>query len=526
MNQAPCILWAPSELAEQDCACAPDVPRIVVSMSAPTETDCACPTSGPEVAAAPPSTLWTLPPSLYRAPLPGGYELAFNPLAPSGVAVLNGPAARLLDSYTTPAPLADPPAQQLAALGLLDSIHPTPHAIRNTFYALRFTLWLHLTTRCNFRCAYCYAPRGQEDMSPEVGRAAVEGAIRSAMATGAGALKIKYGGGEPTLNLRTLRAAHEHARRRAAEAGLELQEVLLTNGSTLTPALLRWLRDEHIRLSISIDGMDSAHNQQRPSADGHPTSASVAAAVDMALALGLRPHLSVTITARNVDGLADIVAFALERGLPFNLNFVRPLPGQPDFLPDPERLIAGLQSALAIRNLQSAICNLQSAICNLQFAGSLRPERAPSLPLRGRPHLHGCGPPGAGSPMPYGTGADGGHRVGPGPDGEGPLRGGWFPQSTGGGEGELPGMPLAVRLCGRVPPHRPPNSRTGGPPIPLLRRLPGYSAGTGPPGGAASALAECRQLPREPAIVVQAMPRPGMEKGETATLLLPLLLLP
>ncbi len=358
MNQAPCILWAPSESAEQDCACAPDVPRIVVSMSAPTETDCACPTSGPEMAAAPPSTLWTLPPSLYRAPLPGGYELAFNPLAPSGVAVLNGPAARLLDSYNTPAPLADPPAQQLAALGLLEPIHPTPHAIRNTFYALRFTLWLHLTTRCNFRCAYCYAPRGQEDMSPEVGRAAVEGAIRSALAAGAGALKIKYGGGEPTLNLRTLRAVHEHARRRAAEAGLELQEVLLTNGSTLTPALLRWLRDKHIRLSISIDGIDGAHDRQRPSADGHPTSASVAAAVDMALALGLRPHLSVTITARNVDGLADIVAFALERGLPFNLNFVRPLPGQPDLLPDPERLIAGLQSALAIRNPQSAICNL------------------------------------------------------------------------------------------------------------------------------------------------------------------------
>jgi uncharacterized protein len=89
--------------------------------------------------------------------------------------------------------------------------------------------------------------------------------------------------------------------------------------------------------------------------------------VDTALALGLRPHLSVTVTARNVDSLADIVAFALERGLPFNLNFVRPVSGPPDLLPDPERLIAGLQAVLAEinRNLQSAIRNPQFAICNL-----------------------------------------------------------------------------------------------------------------------------------------------------------------
>ncbi len=49
-------------------------------------------------------------------------------------------------------------------------------------------------------------------MPPEVGRAAVDGAIRSATAHGLPALKIKYAGGEPTLNLPTLRAAHEAAR--------------------------------------------------------------------------------------------------------------------------------------------------------------------------------------------------------------------------------------------------------------------------------------------------------------------------
>lgn len=387
----PQILWdSGRERAEQDCACSADVPFVAVHPPAgpEAETDCACaPAAVPLQAGLPEGRLWTLPPNLYRAPLPGGYQVAFSPTGPAGVVVLNGPAARLLDSFATPALLTDPAAQEMASLGLLQPVLPSPsrtpyptarnpqpashilhHVPRTTQYAIRntlstLTLWLHLTTRCNLRCAYCYAPRGETDMSPEVGRAAVDGALRSARAHGFPALKIKYAGGEPTLNLPTLQTVHEYARRRAAEAGLELREVVLTNGTTLTSALLRWLRDEEIRLSISLDGIGPAHDGQRASEDGIGSFARIAGGIERALALGIRPHLSVTVTAHNGDKLAEVVAFALDRGLPFNLNFVRPAPGRPDLTPEPARLIAALQSV--IRNLQSATDNLQSAICNL-----------------------------------------------------------------------------------------------------------------------------------------------------------------
>lgn len=363
------ILWAyPSEEAEQDCACAPDVPRIGVSSAAPGDTDCACPASVLEAVEVPPGTRWARPSSLYRAPLPDGHQLVFHPEGWAGVVVLNEPAVRLLDSFVTPAPLTDPASHQLASLGILQPVLPSPSlappsALRATPHASCLTLWLHLTTRCNLRCVYCYAPRGETDMSPEVGRAAVDGALRSARTHGFPALKIKYAGGEPTLNLPTLRAVHEYARRRAAEAGLELREVVLTNGTALTSALLRWLRDEEIRLSISLDGIGPAHDGQRASESGIGSFARIAGGIERALALGLRPHLSVTVTARNVDQLAEVVAFALDRGLPFNLNLVRPAPGRPDLTPEPARLIAALQSV--IRNLQSTTSSLQSAICNL-----------------------------------------------------------------------------------------------------------------------------------------------------------------
>ncbi len=256
--------------------------------------------------------------------------------------------------------------RQLAApVLLLASARPAEYAVRNTPHTL--TIWLHLTARCNLRCAYCYAPRGDAEMSPEVGRAAVDGAIRSAQAHGFGALKLKYAGGEPTLNLRTLRAVHQYARARAVQLGLELREVVLTNGTALTPALLAWLREESIRLAVSLDGIGPAHDRQRMEEGGASTFALVAKGVDRALAMGLTPHLSITVTARNVDSLAGVVAFALDRGLPFNLNFVRPAPGCPDLTPTPGRLIAGLRAALSEieGRLQSTICNPPSAVSTL-----------------------------------------------------------------------------------------------------------------------------------------------------------------
>lgn len=239
--------------------------------------------------------------------------------------------------------IADNIAHGLATLGLLvpaDSTafisHPSP----------LLTLWLHITARCNLRCAYCYAPKSNTDMSPAIGRAALEAAFRSAQIRTFRGIKIKYAGGEPTLNLPTVRAVHAYAQELAAKTGLGLREVLLSNGTLLTSETLRWLRDEGIRLSISLDGIGEAHNRQRASAGGGGSFSLVAESIERALALGLSPHLSVTVTAYNVGHLAEVAAFALERGLTFNLNFVRPAPEQLGLMPTSEQLIAGVRSAL------------------------------------------------------------------------------------------------------------------------------------------------------------------------------------
>ncbi|MDW8069165.1 MAG: radical SAM protein [Anaerolineae bacterium] len=379
--ELPRILWSSGdERVEQDCACSTDIS--LFSMKAPpeqdTETDCACaPVAAPVQVGLPVGELWGISPSLYRVPLTDGYQLAFNPTGPVGAVVLNASAARMLDSFAIPTPLTSSATRQLAALGLLTPAHATEHAARNSPQTL--TLWLHLTTRCNLRCTYCYAPRGNNDMSPEIGKAAVEGALRSAQAHGFRALKLKYAGGEPTLNLPTLRAVHKYARARAAQANLELREVVLTNGTTLTPPLLEWLRDEDIRIAISLDGLGAVHDRQRASTSGGSFT-TVVQGIDRALALGVFPHLSITVSAHNVDHLAEGVAFALDRGLSFNLNFVRLAPGHSDLIPPPERLMAGLRAVLdeLMRRLKAGVKPVFS------FAGLL--DRCDF----GTPHRYPC----------------------------------------------------------------------------------------------------------------------------------------
>jgi uncharacterized protein len=169
------------------------------------------------------------------------------------------------------------------------------------------------------RCTYCYVPQGDADMDEATGRIAVEAVFGAASEHGFGAVKLKYAGGEPTLNFPLVRSLHARAFALSKRYGLELREVLLSNGLDVPDAIILALRDMGIRLAISLDGIGETHDAQR----GWGTFTRVAQSVDRATDLGLNPHISVTVTEHNVDDLANVVSYVLDRGLSFNLNFYR-----------------------------------------------------------------------------------------------------------------------------------------------------------------------------------------------------------
>jgi len=118
-------------------------------------------------------------------------------------------------------------------------------------------------------------------------------------------------------------ALQTYARELTEAHGLTLRATVLTNGVTIPDRLTQVLIAEDIKVMISLDGVGADHDAQRPSTAGKPSFRSVERTITRLTSLGLRPHLSITITNRNAAGLAEAVRFALARGLTFSLNFFR-----------------------------------------------------------------------------------------------------------------------------------------------------------------------------------------------------------
>jgi uncharacterized protein len=185
------------------------------------------------------------------------------------------------------------------------------------------TSWLHITDRCNLRCSYCYLPHVREDMSLETGMAAIDATFRSAEIHQFKKVKFKYAGGEPLIRYETVLALHKYALNEGQRLGINVEGVLLSNGTLLTEEKAEEIHNLGMRLMISLDGLGHSHDAQRPYAGGHESFADVERGINIALGAGITPNISITVSSKNADKLAELVDWVLEHDLPFSLNFYR-----------------------------------------------------------------------------------------------------------------------------------------------------------------------------------------------------------
>ena len=132
-------------------------------------------------------------------------------------------------------PEREPDAQYVFdRLSRLGFIHPAGRHQQPQFAEGRLlTAWLHVTNACNLRCPYCYVHKSAEKMDDvnrtRIGRSRYPSAVRH----GFPAVKLKYAGGEASLNHRLMLELHEHARGLTARHGIQLHATLLSNGVRL-----------------------------------------------------------------------------------------------------------------------------------------------------------------------------------------------------------------------------------------------------------------------------------------------------
>ncbi len=327
--------------------------------------DCACPVSRSETPRTAPPLLPSGP--LVRArdvlelPLDLERHALFGPHGNGGVVVVNRAARELFHELAQPRTLADlvasghdpdPASAVLTRLLEHDLIHPPAAAPAPQYRkSTELTVWLHITNACNLRCPYCYVHKSNEAMDDATARATVDALVRSALDNEFRSMRLKYAGGEASLNTAVLFGIHDYAVIRCGESGLGLSTVLLSNGVAISERLARELAEREVAVMVSLDGIGAAHDAQRPTLAGRPSSPMVARSIERLIEAGHPPHISITITSRNVDAIAPVVRFALERALTFSFNLFRDnacAAGFADLQYEEEAMIEGLRKAYAV----------------------------------------------------------------------------------------------------------------------------------------------------------------------------------
>ena len=132
------------------------------------------------------------------------------------------------------------------------------------------SLCLMVAQDCNLRCKYCFGDEGtyghRSIMSEEVGRAAVDFIIKNSKIRKH--CEIDFFGGEPLLNLKTVKAVTEYVREQEKVTGKIFKLTLTTNGMLLDEKVADWLNENNISLVLSLDGRQEVHDAMRPTISG------------------------------------------------------------------------------------------------------------------------------------------------------------------------------------------------------------------------------------------------------------------
>ena len=169
---------------------------------------------------------------------------------------------------------------------------------------------LILTTHCNLRCSYCYVDREAEArwMTPRLAVRAVEQGLRQSRPR----LSVSFFGGEPTLNMRAVKAAVEHVR----ASGVRHRFIINTNG-TCSDDELQYMITNRFIFSVSSDGPPEITDRQRRRGRGRTVSRAIDRTARRLVASGCLTQVRATVTREGLPFLAEGIRYWASLGIRF-----------------------------------------------------------------------------------------------------------------------------------------------------------------------------------------------------------------
>jgi uncharacterized protein len=137
------------------------------------------------------------------------------------------------------------------------------------------TIVLNVTNQCNLSCQYCYefgedkiaTPDGKPKfMDWETARSSVD--YLFAESQGRKSVHITFFGGETLMNFPLLKQVVEYSRSKAAERQVKIDFSLTTNATLLSPAIIEYLADNEVGVTVSMDGPKEMQDKFRVFSNG------------------------------------------------------------------------------------------------------------------------------------------------------------------------------------------------------------------------------------------------------------------
>jgi len=180
------------------------------------------------------------------------------------------------------------------------------------------TLVLNVTDECNLGCLYCYhekedrAGGEKRAMTPAVAEKAVDFLLEHS-----GPLEkvtLVFFGGEPFLNFGLISSVTEYARAKSVAVGKEVDFAVTTNGTLLNDEAVRFVCENDLSVTVSIDGYEEIQDRYRPFRNGAPSYRAILPNVKRLLEASRRKPVVARVTVvkdaeeapRAVDHLLDV----------------------------------------------------------------------------------------------------------------------------------------------------------------------------------------------------------------------------
>ncbi|HFH2889162.1 radical SAM/SPASM domain-containing protein [Pseudomonas aeruginosa] len=207
---------------------------------------------------------------------------------------------------------------RLAGEQVIIPLDPSDHS-KSLPYTDSLSFWLQVTDSCNLACSYCYIPSLN---SKQLFRFDLFDMLARKLLSinGLRTVNVKLAGGEPLMAFNKWKSGVIQLKELLADKGIELQLRLITNLTTLTNAMIEFIGEHDIAVSVSLDGLSAYHDRNRIyTGTQKGTFEIVDKNIKRLQGAGITPSVMVTVTSENHKGIPDLVDYLVQNDITFRL---------------------------------------------------------------------------------------------------------------------------------------------------------------------------------------------------------------